>query len=166
MSREFVVEVTSSATPRQILDAFGRAEYWHDRFAEFDTHTVLDELTVDDGRTEVVTVQDLGQDALPALLTKVYRRGLTIRTTETWVIAEKDVIRGELVVEVTGAPGSGGGTATIVPDGDGSHMTFSGVVAVPVPLVGGKVESHVAQEFTLHIPDIQAFTSEWVRTHE
>ena len=73
MAREFEVEVSSSATPEQILAAFGRAEYWHDRFAEFDNHTVLDDLTVDGGRTEVVTVQDLGHDALPSLLTKVYR---------------------------------------------------------------------------------------------
>ncbi|KNA93314.1 DUF2505 domain-containing protein [Gordonia sp. w5E2] len=166
MAREFEVEVSSSATPEQILAAFGRTEYWHDRFAEFDNHTVLDDLTVDGGRTEVVTVQDLGHDALPSLLTKVYRRGLTIRTTETWVTVEKDVVRGELVVEVTGAPGSGGGTAEIAPDGDGSRMTFSGVVAVPVPLLGGKIESHVAQEFTLHIPVIQEFTTEWVRTHD
>lgn len=165
MARTFEIEVYSTATPNQVLDAFGRAEYWNDRFVEFDTHTVLDHLAVTESRIEVVTVQDLRQDALPSLLTKVYRGGLSIRTTETWEPSGDKGVRGEIVVEVAGAPGSGGGTATISPSGSGSRMAFCGLVKVPVPLVGGRVENHVAQEFTTHIPDVQAFTTEWVRTH-
>lgn len=74
MPKTFEVDVESPISTTRVLDAFGTAAYWHDRFETSGTRTVVDQLTVHDtGRVDIVTVQDLRRDGLPSLLTKVYR---------------------------------------------------------------------------------------------
>lgn len=166
MPKTFEVDVESPISTARVLDAFGTAAYWHDRFDAFGTSTVVDQLTVHDtGRVDIITVQDLRRDGLPSLLTKVYRGDLQVKTTETWIPLGNGDVTGELVVEVIGAPGSGGGSARMTPHHSGSHLTFSGVVRFPVPVVGGRIESYVGEQFSQHIPEIQDFTTDWVRAH-
>ncbi|MEA2484828.1 MAG: hypothetical protein QOC55_2775, partial [Thermoleophilaceae bacterium] len=112
----------------------------------------------------VATSQDLGRDLLPGIVAKFYRRDLKVRHTEAWRPIDGQ-LHGHITVAVSGAPGSGSGTALVAPTQDGSRLTFEGSVEFKVPVVGGTVESFIGREFARAIPDTQHFTATWVAEH-
>lgn len=165
MPRSFDVSADSTATVEQVHSAFRDEDYWLARLATLNGSTALESLLVDDDRTvRVTTTQDLGRDLLPGIVAKFYRRDLKVRHTEAWRPIDGE-LRGRISVEVSGAPGSGSGTALVAPTQDGSRLTFQGCVEFKVPLVGGPVESFIAREFARGIPDIQYFVAKWVTEH-
>jgi Protein of unknown function (DUF2505) len=162
MPRSFDVSAESPATVEQVHSAFSDEDYWLARIATLNGSTALESLNVDDDQTvRVVTTQDLGRDLLPGVVAKFYRRDLTVRHRETWRPIDGQ-LRGKVTVAVSGAPGSGSGTALVAPTQDGSRLTFEGSVEFKVPLVGGTIESFIAREFARGIPDIQHFLAKWV----
>ena len=165
MPRSFDVSVDSPASVDQVRAAFGAEEYWLARLETLNGSTALESLVVDDDQTvRVTTTQDLGRDLLPGIVSKFYRRDLTVRHTETWR-QSGDQLRGEITVAVSGAPGSGSAAASVSPTSNGSLLTLNGTVEFKVPLVGGTVESFIAREFAHGIPDVQDFTAKWVSEH-
>ncbi|MGZ6825551.1 MAG: DUF2505 family protein, partial [Mycobacteriales bacterium] len=54
-----------------------------------------------------------------------------------------------------GAPATLRGTMTIEPTPTGNRHTIEGEVKVPVPLVGGKAESYIAEKVG-HLADLEA----------
>jgi hypothetical protein len=165
MPRSFDVSADSPATVEQVHSAFSDEGYWLARLATMNGSTALESLIVDDDQTvRVATTQDLGRDLVPGIVAKFYRRDLKVRHTETWRPIDGQ-LRGEINVAVSGAPGSGSGAALVAPTQDGSRMTFEGTVEFKVPLVGGTIESFIAREFALGIPDIQHFITKWVTEH-
>jgi Protein of unknown function (DUF2505) len=165
MPRSFDVAVDSPASVEQVHAAFSAEEYWLARIATQSGNSTLESLVVDDDHTvRVTTTQDLGRDLLPGIVTKFYRRDLTVRHTETWA-PSGDQLRGEISVAVSGAPGSGSAAAAVAPTENGSVLTVNGTVEFKVPLVGGTVESFIAREFAQGVPDIQDFTARWVTEH-
>jgi hypothetical protein len=166
MSRSFDVFVESFASIEQVHAAISAEAYWLARLATLNGSTALESLTVDDDQTvRVTTTQDLGRDLLPGIVAKFYRRDLKVRHTETWTPSGEDQLRGEIIVAVVGAPGSGSADALIAPTPSGSRMTLNGTVEFKVPLVGGTIEGFLAREFARGIPDIQDFTAKWVTEH-
>jgi hypothetical protein len=162
MPRHFDVSVESSARVEQVHAALSTEQYWLSRLDTLNGSTTLESLVVDDDKTvRVTTTQDLGRDLLPGIVSKFYRRDIKIRHTETWT-ASDDQLRGNIVVAVSGAPGSGSAAASVAPTANGSLLTLNGTVEFKVPLVGGTVESFIAREFATGIPDIQVFTARWV----
>jgi hypothetical protein len=162
MPRSFDVSAESPATVEQVHSAFSDEDYWLARLATMNGSTALESLIVDDDQTvRVVTSQDLGRDLLPGVVAKFYRRDLKVRHTETWRPIDGQ-LRGKISVVVSGAPGSGSGTALVAPTQNGSRLTFAGIVEFKVPLVGGTIESFIAREFARGIPDIQHFVAKWV----
>ena len=165
MPRPFDVSVSSSASVDQVLAALSAEEYWLARLDNMSGSTTLESLVVDDDRTvRVTTTQDLGRDLLPGIVSKFYRRDIKVRHTETWT-RTGDQLRGEIIVAVSGAPGSGSAAASVAPTANGSLLTLNGTVEFKVPLVGGTVESFIAREFAQGIPDVQDFTARWVSEH-
>jgi hypothetical protein len=163
MPRSFDVSVDSPASVDQVHAAFSAEEYWLARLETLNGSTALESLDVDDDQTvRVTTTQDLGRDLLPGIVSKFYRRDLTVRHTETWR-PSGDQLRGEITVAVSGAPGCG--SAAVAPTSNGSLLTLNGTVEFKVPLVGGTVESFIAREFAHGIPDVQDFTAKWVTEH-
>jgi hypothetical protein len=162
MPRSFDVSADSPATVEQVHSAFSDEDYWLARLATLNGSTALESLIVDDDQTvRVATTQDLGRDLLPGVVARFYRRDLKVRHTETWRPIEGQ-LRGKISVVVSGAPGSGSGTALVAPTHNGSRLTFEGTVEFKVPLVGGTIESFIAREFARGIPDIQHFVAKWV----
>jgi Protein of unknown function (DUF2505) len=162
MPRPFDVSVESPASVDQVHTAFSTEDYWLSRLGTMSGGTTLESLVVDDdGTVRVTTVQDLGRDVLPGIVSKFYRRDINVRSTETWT-PSGDQLRGEITVAVTGAPGSGSAKASVTPTDNGSLLTLNGQVEFKVPLVGGTVESFIAREFANGIPDVQNFTARWV----
>ena len=165
MPRSFDVSADSPASVEQVHSAFSDEDYWLARLATLNGSTALESLIVDDDQTvRVATTQDLGRDLLPGVVAKFYRRDLKVRHTETWRPIDGQ-LRGKIGVVVSGAPGSGSGTALVAPTQNGSRLTFEGTVEFKVPLVGGTIESFIAREFARGIPDIQHFIAKWV-THD
>lgn len=165
MPRSFDVSVDSPASVDQVHAAFSVEEYWLARLETLNGSTALESLIVDDDQTvRVTTTQDLGRDLLPGIVSKFYRRDLTVRHTETWM-PSGDQLRGEITVAVSGAPGSGSAAASVAPTSNGSLLTLNGMVEFKVPLVGGTVESFIAREFAHGIPGVQDFTAKWVTEH-
>ncbi len=162
MPRSFDVSADSSASVEQVHSAFSDEGYWRARLATLNGSTALESLIVDDDQTvRVSTTQDLGRDLLPGLVAKFYPRDLKVRHTERWRPVDGQ-LRGEISVAVSGAPGSGSGTAVVAPTQNGSRLTFQGSVEFKVPLVGGPIETFIAREFARGIPDIQHFLATWV----
>jgi hypothetical protein len=167
MPRSFDVSVESRASVEQVHRAFSDEDYWLARFVAFGTSTTLDSLIVDsDGTVTVSTTQDLRRDGLPRLVARFYPGDLKILSTETWQPIGGRQVRGEVSIAAAGAPGSGRGAALLVPMGDRSQLSFNGTVEFRVPLVGGKIESFLGGQFAEHIPEIQRFTTAWIREHD
>lgn len=166
MPRSFDVSFDSPASVEQVHRAFGDRDYWQARLAAFGGEKTLESLHVGvDGTVTVVVAEDLRHGALPGVLTRFYRGDLDIVSTETWTPAGDGRVDGRVEVAVTGALGSGDGTALLAPLGAGSRMTFAGTVRFKVPLVGGTVEGFIAREFAQGIPEIQRFTTAWLAEH-
>jgi hypothetical protein len=162
MPRPFDVSVETSVSVDQVLAAFSAEEYWLARLGNMSGGTTLESLVVDDDRTvRVTTIQDLGRDLLPGIVSKFYRRDLNVRSTETWT-PSGDQLLGRITVAVTGAPGAGSADASVAPTASGSLLTLNGTVEFKVPLVGGTVETFIAREFARGVPDVQDFTARWV----
>jgi len=162
MPRPFDVSVESPASVEEVHAAFSAEKYWLARLENMSGGTTLESLVVDDDRTvRVTTVQDVGRDVLPGIVSKFYRRDINVRSTETWT-PSGDQLRGRITVAVTGAPGSGSADASVAPTAGGSLLTLNGTVEFKVPVVGGTVESFIAREFAKGIPDVQDFTARWV----
>lgn len=163
MPRSFEVTFSSPASVEQVFGAFGNRAYWLARIEAFGGDKTLDALDVEpDGQVRVVVTEDLRHGALPGMLAKVYRGDLNIVTTEVWTPAGDGRVGGDITVAVTGAPGSGGGTAVLEREGSGSRLALNGTIRFKVPLVGGPIESFLAREFSQGIPEIQRFTTSWL----
>ncbi|HKP43413.1 DUF2505 domain-containing protein [Mycobacterium sp.] len=166
MSRSFDVSFESPASVEQVHSAFGDEDYWLARIATFGGSKRLDSLVVDsDGTVTVTITEDLRRSALPGTLATLYRGDLNVRSTESWRPVDERQVNGEISVAVTGAPGSGHGTAVLAPVGEGSRLTFTATVEFKVPLLGGTIERFVAREFAQGIPQIQRFTTTWISEH-
>lgn len=166
MPRSFEVSFESPASVEQVHSAFGDADYWLARIAAFGGSKTLDSLVVDsDGTVTVTVTEDLRRSALPGMLAKLYRGDLNVRSTETWRPVDDRQVSGDISVAVTGAPGSGHGAALLAPLGNSSRLTFIATVEFKVPLLGGTIENYVAREFAQGIPQIQRFTTAWIREH-
>lgn len=166
MPRSFDVSFESPANVDQVHSAFGDEDYWLARIDAFGGRKTLDSLVVDsDGTVTVTVTEDLRHGVLPGMLAKLYRGDLNIRSTEKWRPAGGGRVNGEISVAVTGAPGSGHGTAVLAPSENGSWLKLTGIVEFKVPLVGGTIESYVAREFAQGIPEIQRFTTTWIGDH-
>ena len=166
MPRSFDLSFVSPASVEEVHAAFGDEDYWFARIAAFGAGTTLDSLTADaGGAVTATTTQDLRHDALPGLFAQLYPADLSVRRTETWTPIGDRRVSGDIGVQVTGAPVSGGGTALLEPSGSGSRLTFAGSVEFKLPLVGGKIESYLAGQLAEGISDIQRFTTRWIAEH-
>src|SRR6201992_1036956 len=152
MPHSFDVSADSSATVGQVHSAFSDEDYWLSRLATLNGSTALESLTVDDDQTvRVTTTQDLGRDLLPGIVSRFYRRDLKVRHTETWR-PSGDQLRGEIIVAVSGAPGSCSAAASVAPTSNGSLLTLYGAVEFKGPLVGGAGGGFYATGFAPGIP--------------
>ncbi len=163
MPRSVDVSVHSPVTVEQVHAAFGAEDYWHERFAAFDTDTTLDTLRVDDeGAVHVAMTVHLVRSVLPAALAKLIPGGLTMTHREVWRPVDGQRVRGEIDIAAPAARGAGHGEAWLTPAGDGSQLAFAATVQVRMPVVGGTVERFIGGQLTENIPAIQRFTTEWI----
>jgi Protein of unknown function (DUF2505) len=166
MPRSIEASFEANVTVEQVHAAFGNRDYWLSRIAAFDPGITLDSFCRDpDGAVTVTTTQDLRHEALPGPLARVYPGELGIYRYEAWTPIEDRKVTGDIKVTATGVPLSGSGTALLSATGRGSRLTFAGSVQLSLPLVGGRIESHLAGQLAQGIADILRFTTGWIGEH-
>ncbi len=166
MPRSIEASFEAAVTVEQVHSAFSNRDYWLSRIAAFDAGITLDSFRRDpDGAVTVITTQDLRHEALPGPLAKVYPGALSIHRYEAWSPIEERKAAGDIKVTATGVPLSGSGTALLATAGDGSRLTFAGSVHFGLPLVGGRIERHLAGQLIEGIADILRFTTGWLAEH-
>jgi hypothetical protein len=165
MPRSFELEADSPASVDQFRCAFGDEDYWRKRLAAMDNGE-LDSLTVDDdGTVRVRTSFRLLSSELPKVVTKLRRGNWELVHHEMWQPVDGGQVRGEVTVDLSGAPLSAVGSGLLEPTEDGSQLTYSATVAVRVPLIGGPIESLIGSQLTSWVREIQDFTTDWISTH-
>ena len=94
-----------------------------------------------DGQGMTVTIDQI-QEArgIPGFAKKFVGDEINIVQTEDWTSPEK----GNIHVAIPGKPGEMSGTALLTEDPDGTTETVNLTVKVNIPLVGGKIESLIA----------------------
>ena len=164
MPRSFDVSVDSPAGVDQILSAFGEADYWEARLSAFDDGPgTLDVLTVDaDHTVDVGFTVSLFRDRLPEVITKFQRSELALVHTQKWSRIGDDRVRGEIRVDVSGAPVTAVGQALLAPARRGSRVTMTTTVAVKIPMVGGTIAGVIAGRVGDDISKYHYFTSQWI----
>lgn len=100
--------------------------------------------TVADG-ARVVARRDLPTDSLPDFAKSLVGTSLSITETYDWGGARPNGSRrGELTVEVAGAPIAMRGKVEMVPAGAGTTIRIDGDLKASIPLLGGRVERAAA----------------------
>jgi hypothetical protein len=166
MPRSIDVSFTSEASVERVHAAFGDEGYWLGRIAAFGGGIELDSFTSDSaGAITVVTSQDLRHEALPGPLARVYPGTLTVHRYEAWRPIGRRRVSGDIEVTASGAPLSGSATALLESDGRGSRLTFAGTVSFTLPIVGGRIESYLAEQLRTGIADLKRFTDAWIAEH-
>lgn len=101
----------------------------------------------------IVLRQGVPVEFLPTVVRRFTGDDLILDRTETWHGSSADID-----VQVRGLPGSITGSQEVVGDGDGSRISVRGSAAVPVPMVGGRIEGIVAEQVT----ELMRFESEFL----
>jgi hypothetical protein len=97
------------------------------------------------GGVHIVTTRELPTHDLPDFAKSLV--GPRLQTTETWswrAPAADGERRGELLVEVAGAPVSMRAIVLLLPSAHSSSLTVVGELKASLPLVGGKIEKAAA----------------------
>jgi len=98
-------------------------------------------VVVTGGGARVTTRRDLPTDQVPDFVRRFVGETLTVVRVDTWAAAGADGSRrGEMAVEIAGAPVRLTGTLSLTPDGAATVEDVDGDLKASVPLVGGKVE--------------------------
>lgn len=104
-------------------------------------HVLSHDVSITAGPPATVRVEQVqSAEGIPSFATKIVGDRITIVQQETW----RTPTEGDIVVEIPGKPGSMRGTATLSPAGAGTVEVVELEIKVSIPLVGGKVESLVA----------------------
>lgn len=97
-------------------------------------------LTPTGGGFDLVIDQVQNTAGLPAIAKKIAGDTTEVTLKESW----RDASRGDLQIIAPGKPTSAAGTITLAPAGSGTTETVELDVKVKVPLIGGKLESLMA----------------------
>lgn len=153
-------------TVEQVHRAFSDEHYWLARLADSGADdATLESMRVGaDGSIDVVTVQVLRSDRLPALVSQFHRGDLCIRRDEKWGPITGGAANATVLGSIHDLPVGLTGTAVLAPgtDSGGARLTFRGTVEVRVPLVGAKIENLIGSQLVELLIAEQRFTTMWI----
>ncbi|GAY12846.1 DUF2505 domain-containing protein [Pseudonocardia sp. N23] len=106
-----------------------------------------------------------GVDAnvVPPMVRSLVSGDLVIERTETLAPAGPGRYTGTVDVRIPGTPASAEGAIRLADIEGGSELVVDAAVTVRVPLIGGKIESMVAEQIEGLLASETAFTLEWLR---
>lgn len=125
------------------------------RRSELVSHTVADEAV------EAVMRQAIDPEHLPSVVKRITPNGVVIVRTESWRWDTQ--YRGRIAAAVDGMPGTFDGTMSLVDTAAGSAISLGATVSVSIPLVGGKIESAIADQLRQLLEAEARFTTSWLQ---
>ena len=126
-------------------------------------NAVLLEFAADTETAKYTLRQGVSQQHLPAPVQKVLRGDLVIERAETWRLAATGRYEGTVNARVKDAPGTISGVLRLTDlGGAGSQLSIDGQAKVDVPLIGGKIESAIAEQVVRLMEREARFTAEWL----
>lgn len=172
MPRSFDISADYDGDVESVLRAYSEEDYWMARLAASGVdEATLESLRVggesgNDGTIDVVTLQVIRSDKLPALITQLHRGDLCIKREETWGPVSGGVAVATVAGSIVDAPAKVSGTAELAPikRSGGARLECRITVHVRVPLIGGKLENLVGTRLADLVVAEQRFTTEWI-TH-
>ena len=119
---------------------------WSARKAEVlhDGSQVVERTERPDGGVHLVASRVLPEGG-PGFLQRFLPRDGRVVQTDDWAPARAGVRGGTWQVVIPGVSARLGGTMRLEPAGSGSRYVVDGEISVPIPLVGGKAESFIAE---------------------
>lgn len=148
----------------QVYRALSDERYWRARLSGSGADEAsLERMDVEaDGGIDVVTVQVLRADRLPAVVQQFHRGDLAIRREETWTPVLDSTASADVAGSIDGAPVSLSGVATLSPEGTAARLALQATVEVRVPLLGRKLENFIGNQLMNLLVAEQRFTTEWI----
>jgi hypothetical protein len=170
MPRSFDLSADYQDSVEDVLRAFTEADYWLARLAASGVDDAKLELLCvggesgDDGTVEVVTLQVVHSDKLPAMVSQLHRGDIHIKRAESWGPVTDGTAEGTFTGSVAGAPAKVSGTAVLYPavESGGSRLECQLTVHVRIPLIGSKVEKVIGTQLANLLMAEQQFTSQWI----
>lgn len=163
VTRRIEHSATYPFSAAQVHAALTSEQYWRDRLAEVGGDgATLDEVTVGDGTIAVRMTQAIPAEHLPGVVTKIRPGDLIIKRSETWAGLSGDDATGTFAAEVQDAPAKINGTQKLSAEATGAKVEVAAEAVVKIPLVGGKIESAIADEVLDLIEREREFTHSWL----
>ncbi|MGD9986913.1 DUF2505 domain-containing protein [Pseudonocardia sp.] len=102
-------------------------------------------------------------DVVPPMVRGLVSGDLVIERVETLAPAGPGRYDGTVAVRIPGTPASADGALRLADATGGSEFVVDASVTVRVPLIGGRIESMVAEQIGGLLAQETAFTLEWLR---
>ena len=169
MPRSFELSADYGDGVEEVHRAFGEEKYWHARLADIPVDDAQVELlrvggqSGNDGTIDVITVQIVQTQNLPALVTQLHRGDLRIRREETWGPVTNGVASASIQGTIVDTPVDVSGIAELSPNAaGGARVVYRISVQVRVPFLGGKVEKLIGTHLADLVTREGRFTTEWL----
>ncbi|WP_298176688.1 DUF2505 domain-containing protein [Saccharomonospora sp.] len=106
-------------------------------------------------------IQGIAADKLPSLVRNLHSGDLIVRREHVWTVLG-DRRTGTITVGVSDVPGRITADVELSSNAEGCVQTTRGEVAVRIPLIGGRIESFVADQVTRLLELEAHFTTQWL----
>ncbi len=119
-------------------------------------------VTTDANSATVIITRTLPSD-FPDLVRQFVGETVTVVETQVWSLTDADAERhGTMSIEISGAPVTMKATTVIRKTATGAAVVINGQIKVAVPLIGGRVETHVLEHLADVIAEEQHIGVQWL----
>lgn len=105
--------------------------------------------------------QGIAADVLPQAVRTLHKGDLIVEREQTWY-SDTQGYTGQARATVAGVPGEISAQTTLSSASTGCVLTTEGEVTVRIPMVGGKLESVIAEQVTKLLEREAVFTGTWL----
>ncbi|MET1074401.1 MAG: DUF2505 domain-containing protein [Umezawaea sp.] len=160
MARRIEHLTTSTWPVQDVYRALVDETYLRDRLAVLGGNDAqLVSFSSADGKTSYQLKQGVSAEHLPSVAKGLLGGDLVIHRAESWTEAGTT---GTVEVTLNGVPGRLDGTTVLAEHQGGSRMALTGQVKVSIPLMGGKLETMIAEQVAKLLDKENEFTTEWL----
>jgi hypothetical protein len=162
MSRQSEHRSTSLYSAEQVYTTMVDADYLKERLEKIGgKDAALLQHTADADGARFTLRQGLDSRDLPPVVRSLLSGDIVIERTETWTRSAPGAYRGDAQVVIKGTPASAVGTMSLRDGAGGSELVVRTDVTVQVPIIGGKIESSVAEQ----VKGLLALETEFTLAH-
>jgi hypothetical protein len=164
MARRIEHQTTSTWPVQDVFKALVDERYLRDRLTVLGGRDArLETFGSTNGKTSYQLKQGVPAEHLPSIAKGLLGGDLVIHRAEVWTEAGST---GSVEVTLNGVPGRLDGTFVLVEHAGGSRLTLTGQVKVSIPLMGGKLETMIAEQVAELLDKENEFTTEWLANRD